>query len=155
MTCKVKKNAPQKWDKNLLEMALSLSRLANYSWEQSLPIIVVCIPSETWWRKLIFQLQVDVNWRQLLISRWGIVSTSLFRAGTSSGTDLGRSCTYCEYIVSVNIYVFHSVLLCLRGFVSLVLSIASGLLQSFCLFFHSVPKALWGEGFKGNILFRA
>lgn len=70
--------------------------------------------------KAKFSLPVLLNWRQLLYSGWGLVSTCSLSTGTPSGLDLRRPCACCHSLCE---FIYALVPVCLEGLVSLVYSI--------------------------------
>ena len=70
--------------------------LAIYSWAYSLPLRVVCFPSETPLEKTKFSFASGYQLEIASGLGMGRVSTSPLSTGTPSGLDPCRECTFCQ-----------------------------------------------------------
>lgn len=89
--------------------------LVIYCWTRDLPVSLIVYPMSLHWRQIFFfPLQTFANSFCIGV---GLMSPSHLRAGTPSGSDMGRLFACCQ---SPCEFISASVLLCLEGLASLV-----------------------------------
>ena len=90
------------WDKEPIKMPLSSFLLGIDCWTCSVPLRVVFLPSEIFWRELNYHSQVGINWREILGWEWGLGFMSFFSCSTPMDTGwVHVSVDACVYIMLI------------------------------------------------------